>query len=178
MSRRDDDDLLAPLRAQKPPRPRGDESGRFVSEVMRQVALRPTPARAPPPRRRALWFSVSTIFASSAVAAALLLGPRAPIAPRTTATPPAVAAAPAGTVRVRLTLRAPDARAVAIAGEHNGWAQTDCRRADDGTWTVELAVAPGRYRYSFIVDGAFIGDPAAALAADDDFGGKDAILVV
>jgi hypothetical protein len=184
MRRHPGDDLLAPLREAPLPRSRGDESGRFVDEVMRQVALRPSPARARPPRRRVLWLSVGTLFTAGAAAAALLiLPPRAHLPPRFAPRAPQPVAAStvapaAGAVHVRLTLHAPDARAVAIAGELNGWSQTACTRADDGTWTVELAVAPGRYRYSFVVDGVFIGDPAAALVADDDFGGRDAILVV
>jgi hypothetical protein len=172
---RDDDDLLAPLRAERLPKPRGDESGRFVVEVMRQVALRPAPVRRRA-RRTVAWRSFGSLVVGGAVAAFVLLHRTSVHAPQPVAVAPP--AASDGLVRVRLTLRAPEARNVAVAGELNGWQPAACERAADGTWTIELTVRPGRYRYSFVVDGTFIGDPAAALVADDDFGGRDAVLVV
>lgn len=57
----------------------------------------------------------------------------------------------------------PDAKAVAVVGDFNGWEGTDLSDADgDGIWTASIPLAPGRYEYAFIVDGQWKGqDPLA-----------------
>jgi 1,4-alpha-glucan branching enzyme len=83
-------------------------------------------------------------------------------------------------MRVRFTLEAPAATTVSIVGDFNGWNPTSLpmRREADGTWTVEVPLAPGRYAYSFLVDGQLARDPAAPQARDDDFGSSNSVVMV
>ncbi len=55
----------------------------------------------------------------------------------------------------RITLAAPDACEVFIAGSFNDWSTTanPMTRDDQGWWETELALPPGRYEYKFVVDG-------------------------
>jgi hypothetical protein len=82
---------------------------------------------------------------------------------------------------VRFTLEAPGAGKVFLVGDFNGWnpAAIPLRRSADGrTWEVEVPLAPGRYAYSFIVDGALATDPSAPQARDDDFGSVNSVVMV
>ncbi len=82
---------------------------------------------------------------------------------------------------VRFNLHAPSAKSVAISGSFNLWdlhghalIGPDRR----GVWSITLPLAPGRYEYAFIMDGAvWLPDPAAPFL-DDGFGGKNSILEV
>ena len=88
---------------------------------------------------------------------------------------------PAGTSRVRFTIVAPGAARVSVVGDFNGWDPTalPLQRAGDGrTWIVEVPLPPGRYAYSFVVDGALARDPSAPQARDDDYGSSNSIVMV
>ena len=66
--------------------------------------------------------------------------------------------------RVTFSLYAPDARSVLITGEWMEFFQqlkgVELQRADNGVWSLTAGpVAPGIYRYSFIVDGVRMDDP-------------------
>lgn len=87
-----------------------------------------------------------------------------------------------GTTRpIELRLSAP-ASQVVVVGDFNDWdpAATPLRPGpDSGTWTVELRLPPGRYRYTFLVDGRhWVPDPEEPRAADDDFGAPTSVLTV
>jgi len=77
---------------------------------------------------------------------------------------------------------APNASTVSIVGDFNEWdpARTPLTRAaSGGLWTVEMPLAPGRYTYSFVVDGRrFVADPAAPRAVGDDFGTPTSVVTV
>jgi hypothetical protein len=81
---------------------------------------------------------------------------------------------------VELRFRAPEAQAVAVAGDFNGWDPTahPMHRDADGWWTVELDLDPGRYEYSYVVDGEWVTPPEAAITVDDGFGGRNGVLEV
>lgn len=84
-------------------------------------------------------------------------------------------------VYVQFSLRAPEARSVAISGDFNQWAgDTEMGDADgDGVWTVRLAVEPGLHEYMFVIDGdRWVTDPQAERYADDGFGNRNAVLAV
>ncbi|MFL5518083.1 MAG: glycoside hydrolase family 13 [Gemmatimonadales bacterium] len=91
--------------------------------------------------------------------------------------PPTVSA----TRPVLLRLAAPASR-VAVVGDFNDWdpAATPLRRTDDGAiWTVELHLKPGRYHYTFLIDGRrWAGDPAGPRAVESDFGAPVSVLTV
>ena len=52
------------------------------------------------------------------------------------------------------------AQSVILAGSFNGWDPTGIpmERQADGSWRADLELAPGRYEYKFIVDGAWCCD--------------------
>jgi 1,4-alpha-glucan branching enzyme len=85
-----------------------------------------------------------------------------------------------GPAPVALTLRAPAAKEVFVAGSFNGWqvGATPLRPAKSGEWQGELKLSPGRYEYLFVVDGTWLPDPAAREAAPNPFGGWNSVLSV
>lgn len=82
---------------------------------------------------------------------------------------------------IELRLSAP-ASQVMVVGDFNDWdpAATPLRPGNEGgTWSVELRLPPGRYRYTFLVDGRrWVPDPAEPRAADEDFGAPTSVLTV
>jgi len=105
--------------------------------------------------------------------ATVYLGMRSGVAPTTSR-------AAAQVQRVRFVLAAPRAQKVAIVGDFNAWnpRALPMRRLSDGTWEIEVPLAPGRYTYSFIVDGTLAPDPTAPRAGDDDFGSPNSVVLV
>jgi 1,4-alpha-glucan branching enzyme len=95
---------------------------------------------------------------------------------------PAAPAAAAGGRSIYLRLEAPASSRVAVVGDFNDWdpAATPLRPAgDDGTWVVELRLKPGRYHYTFLIDGRrWEGDPSEPPAAESDFGAPVSVLTV
>ena len=76
-----------------------------------------------------------------------------------------------------------DARPVriSIVGDFNDWdpAATPLQRVDGHGWWVVVNLRPGRYRYSFVVDGTrWIADPSAPRAADNDFGTENSVVTI
>ena len=66
-------------------------------------------------------------------------------------------------------------------GDFNDWnpAATPLHRASDGVWSVTVPLRPGRYRYTFIVDGTrWRRDPAAPPALEDDFGAPTSVITI
>ena len=83
---------------------------------------------------------------------------------------------------VRLRLAAPASSRVAVVGDFNDWdpSATPLRPAGDGgTWVVELQLKPGRYHYTFLVDGRrWQRDPSEPRAPESDFGAPVSVLTV
>ncbi len=74
---------------------------------------------------------------------------------------------------------APQASAVFLAGEFNGWSDaTDPLTNAAGVWTLVMDLAPGSYQYKFVVDGTWAADPTNANTTDDGFGGQNSLLKV
>jgi 1,4-alpha-glucan branching enzyme len=78
----------------------------------------------------------------------------------------------------RLSIRAPEATRVELAGDWNDWKPVPARRAANGVWYADVALAPGEYRYAFRVDGGAWRVPEGAVISDDGFGGKSAYVTV
>jgi 1,4-alpha-glucan branching enzyme len=57
---------------------------------------------------------------------------------------------------VSFRLEAPEATAVAIAGDFNSWDPSAhlLSRSGEGLWQVTVRLSPGIYQYKFLVDGA------------------------
>ncbi len=83
---------------------------------------------------------------------------------------------------VYLRLDAPASSRVAVVGDFNDWdpAATPLRpTGDHGTWVVELRLKPGRYHYTFLIDGRrWERDPRESPAAESDFGAPVSVLTV
>jgi hypothetical protein len=82
---------------------------------------------------------------------------------------------------VEFVLRTEADSAVALVGDFNDWdpAATPLRPASDSLWSVIVPLRPGRYRYTFIVDGTrWHRDPSAPRALEDDFGTPTSVITV
>ena len=82
-------------------------------------------------------------------------------------------------VLVRFVIRAAGAKQVAVAGDFNDWnpeSATLFRLAQPDVFAITLPLAKGKtYSYKFLVDGAWIEDPAAE-ARPDGFGSRNSVL--
>jgi hypothetical protein len=80
---------------------------------------------------------------------------------------------------VVFTLRHPEARAVAVAGDFSNWEPRALTRQSNGSWTLETVLPAGVYHYSFIIDGSvwLVPDNATGIV-DDGFGQRNATLIV
>jgi hypothetical protein len=132
-------------------------------------------------RRWSAWLAGAALAAGVVLALALSSRQRPAGEPmRMTALEPA--AAPAGARPVRLRVAAPASSRVAVVGDFNDWdpAATPLRRAGDGgMWVVELRLKPGRYHYTFLIDGRrWARDPSEPPAVESDFGAPVSVLTV
>ncbi len=149
---------------------RHEPSADFAARTMARIRSRPAP------RRRAwTWLRtprLSPLAALAGAAAAALLGLSASWLGSPGTREPRLA-------RIHLEYRAPQARAVAVAGDFNGWRPeaTPLRRGPGGLWTADVPLAPGRrYPYMLVVDGSWVTDPSAPAVAEDGFGGRNGVL--
>jgi len=130
-------------------------SAGFRERVMNAV-------RATHPRRPLAWI-VGGVLAAG-VALFLLFHPRSDTERPTT-----------------FLLLAPRATTVALVGDFNDWdpSATPLQSVGDSAWFVVVSLKPGRYRYSFVVDGQrWMADPTAARAVDHDFGPESSVVTV
>jgi hypothetical protein len=179
-----------------------DERSRaFVDRVMRQIATRPLPRRswwlrfvAPREVTVTVRFRPAAWAAGAAAVALLAVVVARPHRGATTVAVGQPALAPAGDgqdtvaqsatanapVVVRFALSAPNARAVGLAGDFNGWRAdaTPLVRGADGVWSAEVPLSHGNWSYSFVVDGKWVEDPLAESWRADGFGGRNAVVRV
>ncbi len=150
----------------------------FTGRVMEQVRREPKPRRVPRGIEIPRW---SIPLAAAAAVLLYLAGAKFGVsyAPRTTHDAPVAAASSrADTVYVRFELAAPTAHAVHLAGDFSGWQPSVPLTKDaNGKWVATLPVAVGVHRYQFVVDDAWIADPASG-SVDDGFGGRNSVVVV
>jgi 1,4-alpha-glucan branching enzyme len=68
---------------------------------------------------------------------------------------------PKATHATRFACRAPEAKAVFLAGTFNGWNTTATRMAKGagGNWSVAVDLPPGHYEYKYVVDGRWCCEP-------------------
>jgi hypothetical protein len=80
---------------------------------------------------------------------------------------------------VTFTFEAPDAEHVLLTGDFNDWTLDGSEMEPiDGVWTKVIKLAPGRYRYRYVVDGQWQKDPSNAAIETNPYGGLDSILVM
>jgi len=121
------------------------------------------------------------IGSTPAVATAVTQRPQPsqpPAAPRPVQAAPVarVASAPVARVRrdtvymVRFVLADAGAHTVSLVGDFNEWEKRANPLTPDkpGVWSTQVALAPGRHEYAFVVDGKrWVADPTADNMADD-----------
>jgi hypothetical protein len=78
----------------------------------------------------------------------------------------------------RLSIRAVSASRVEVAGDWNRWRPVPLTRGRNGVWYGDFAIAPGLYRYGFLINGTGWEVPEGVAAVNDGFGGKSAWLSV
>jgi len=81
---------------------------------------------------------------------------------------------------VEFRINAPDATKAYLAGEFNGWSETDLpmTKQANGDWTASVALKPGHYQYKFIVDDKWTPDPKNPDKTDDGYGGFNSVVNV
>lgn len=153
----------------------------FDARVMEEVRRGPHPVRVGRLRRLGTWMlEPHPIRVRPVLLAAALAIAAVGIFART-ASRPAGTAPLGGPQEVRFVLIAPDAERVDLVGDFNDWTNgaTPMRTANGGIWTVTVPLAPGRYRYAFLVDGTeWTPDPGAPRALEDDFGRPNSVLTL
>jgi predicted carbohydrate-binding protein with CBM48 len=80
----------------------------------------------------------------------------------------------------QFVLVAPHASSVALVGDFNDWdpARSPMQTAQ-GVWATTVPLAPGRYRYAFLVNGVeWRADPGAPAARDDEFDTPSSVITV
>ena len=76
---------------------------------------------------------------------------------------------------------AQEAAHVAVVGDFNGWDPTahPLEQTSPGVWSLVVPLEPGRHTYAYVVDGEqWIPDSLAARAPEDEFGGRNSVLLV
>ncbi len=80
---------------------------------------------------------------------------------------------------VTFTIEAPAAAHVQLAGDFNDWTPDGSEMEAVGlVWRKTLKLAPGRYRYRYVIDGEWYSDPRNAAVEPSAFGGVDSVLVL
>ena len=81
---------------------------------------------------------------------------------------------------VNLTLSAPEAKQVHVAGDFNDWKVSDdsLMKRENGNWTIKFNLVPGRYRYRFVKDGEWLEDPNNPKQAKNPYGQLDSLIEV
>jgi chromosome partitioning protein len=80
---------------------------------------------------------------------------------------------------VTFTIQAPAAERVQLAGDFNDWTLDGSEMEAVGlVWKKTLKLAPGRYRYRYVIDGEWHNDPHNAVVEPSPFGGEDSVLVL
>lgn len=74
----------------------------------------------------------------------------------------------------------PNAKLVQVAGDFNNWVNEAMEPTDskNGLWEKFIPLAPGRYRYKFIVDGDWSIDPNNEVTEPNPYGGIDSVIVI
>jgi|AMWB02.1.fsa_nt_gi 1,4-alpha-glucan branching enzyme len=72
------------------------------------------------------------------------------------------------------------ARSVCLAGDFNGWStRSHCLDFENDRWQIRLTLAPGMYRYAFIVDDSrWVADPDSLFQESDGFGRSNGWAVI
>ena len=165
----------------------------FDTRVMSKIGELPAPGSAMPVtqsvfewlrRRRTIRLSpLGGLAMAAGVAVVVLVGSRL-LGPSAASGPSQTSAGGAGAEQtiIQFVLVAPGAASVTVVGDFNDWNVSLTpliQDQGDGVWSVTVPLAPGRYRYSFLVDGmTWLKDPRATPAVEDEFGRPNSVLTI
>ena len=77
------------------------------------------------------------------------------------------------------TVHAEKGKAVYLAGQFNDWDPTAKKMAfKDGVYTATIKLAPGKYEYKFVIDGAWCTDPENVDSTQNDQGSWNSVITV
>jgi 1,4-alpha-glucan branching enzyme len=79
---------------------------------------------------------------------------------------------------VNFYCRAPQARAVQLAGDFNHWSPLPMEPRDNGWWFVQVLLSHGHHQYRFLVDGKPVLDPRAAGVSRDQSNEEVSVVAV
>ena len=80
---------------------------------------------------------------------------------------------------VKFTVHADKGKAVYVAGDFNGWDPTAKKMAfKDGVYTATVKLAPGKYEYKFVIDGAWCTDPENVESNKNEMGTYNSVITV
>jgi hypothetical protein len=131
-------------------------------------------------RRWTIRVSPLGALAAAAGLAAVMFGGTLLLRPQLAAPTVAGSTVPQGAV-TQFVLVAPNAQSVALVGDFNDWnlaATQLTRQTGDGVWEITVPLAPGRYRYAFVVDGTLWRPDPNAPSSDDEFGRRNSVVTV
>lgn len=85
-----------------------------------------------------------------------------------------------GQFEVSIQTRAPNAKAVMLAGEMNNWdaKATPMTKSSDGLWQVKLKLTSGPWLYKLVIDDAWQADANAPAFAPDNAQGENSVVLV
>lgn len=81
---------------------------------------------------------------------------------------------------ITLSVFAPSAKEVYVAGDFNNWILDDKSRMHqhNGTWVKKMPLKSGRYHYRFVIDGTWTEDPNNTNREINPYGEMDSLLFV
>jgi len=82
---------------------------------------------------------------------------------------------------VVFTVEAPAAKDAYLVGDFNDWqinTESKLNRSSKGLWEKRMKLAPGRYRYKFVIDGAWMMDTNNQKYEQNDFGAFNSLIEV
>jgi hypothetical protein len=155
------------------------------ARVVRAIEAERTARSLPPgPTRRHSWRGAAWWVGGVAAALALAAGVALRGASRRVVLTSVVAGSPvaASAKPVQFQLVAPASTRVSVVGDFNDWdpqASPMARASERGPWSVRLSLPPGRYRYTFLVDGKrWVQDPSEPPALGNDFDTPTSVITI
>jgi len=82
---------------------------------------------------------------------------------------------------IKFSLKGNGFNEVFVVGEFNNWQKTanfKLKRLDTETWSINVPLTEGKYRYKFVADNQWFKDPMNPLEEKDPFGGINSIISV
>ncbi len=82
-----------------------------------------------------------------------------------------------GTVRFAVQ-PAQKAKQVLLAGTFNNWTPEKMAKQKDGTFVASKSLAPGEYKYKFVIDGQWMSDSDNPRQIPNPYGSMDSVAYI